>query len=79
VIGPGKDDPTLLEVLPVHVPGAHKPVIEFTVKPRGDWMFLRILDPARALDPLGSAPFEDSRYGGAVAYASPWFFRDHRA
>ena len=76
VIGPGKDDPTLLDVFPIRVPGDGKPVIDFTAKPRGDWMFLRICDPSRKNDPLGHAPFEDSRYGGAVAYASPWFFRD---
>jgi len=40
----------------------------------GDWLFLRITDPARKCDPLGKAPFEDSTYGGAAAYASPWFF-----
>jgi hypothetical protein len=76
VIGPGKDDPRLLDVFPIHVPGDDKPVISFHVKPNGDWLFLRICDPARKNDPLGHAPFEDSTYGGAVAYASPWFFRD---
>ncbi len=75
VIGPGKDDPTLLDVFPIRVPGADRPVISFTVQPRGDWVFLRICDPARSNDPLGRAPFEDSTYGGAVAYASPWFLR----
>ena len=75
VIGPGKDDPTLLDVLPIHVPRADQPVISFTVKPKGEWMFLRILDPARKCDPLGKAPFEDATYGGACAYASPWFFK----
>jgi hypothetical protein len=76
VIGPGKDDPTLLETFPIRVPGEDKPVIEFTIKPHRSWVFLRICDPARKNDPLGVAPFEDARYGGAVAYASPWFFRD---
>jgi len=73
VIGPGPNDPTLLEVFPIHVPKPHQPAIEFTVKPKGAWMFLRITDPARPCDPLGVAPFEDARYGGACAYASPWF------
>lgn len=76
VIGPGKDDPTLLDVFSVRVPGRGDPVISFTAKPKGAWMFLRILDPARKCDPLGKAPFEDSTYGGACAYASPWFFTD---
>jgi hypothetical protein len=74
VIGPGKNDPTLLDVFPVRVPGPDEPIIAFDVKPRGDWMFLRITDPKRSCDPLGHKPFEDSTYGGAVAYASPWFF-----
>jgi hypothetical protein len=73
VIGPGKDDPTLLDVFPIRVPGNDRPVISFDAKPNGDWLFLRITDPARACDPLGHAPFEDSTYGGACAYVSPWF------
>jgi hypothetical protein len=75
VIGPGKHDPTLLDVFPIHVPRPDQPVISFDVKPKGDWMFLRITDPKRKCDPLGVKPFEDSTYGGAVAYASPWFLR----
>ena len=74
VIGPGNDDPTLLDAFPITVPKAHEPLISFTAKPNGAWLFLRITDPARACDPLGKAPFEDSTYGGACAYASPWFF-----
>jgi hypothetical protein len=74
VIGPGKNDPTLLDAFPVRVPGANKPVISFDVKPRGKWLFLRIMDPHRKPDPLGHKPFEDSTYGGASAYVSPWFF-----
>jgi hypothetical protein len=74
VIGPGKDDPTLLDAFAIRVPSRHQPVVSFTAKPRGDWMFLRITDPSRKCDPLGKAPFEDATYGGACAYASPWFF-----
>jgi hypothetical protein len=74
VIGPGPSDPTLLDVVPITVPRPHQPVISFTATPNGAWMFLRITDPARPCDPLGQAPFEDATYGGACAYASPWFF-----
>ncbi len=74
VIGPGAGDPTLLESVPVTVPGPDQPVISFTVTPSGPWLFLRITDPDRPCDPLGRAPFEDATYGGACAYASPWFF-----
>ena len=75
VIGPGKNDPTLLDVFPIQVPAKNQPVVSFTANPNGEWMFLRITDPARATDPLGTTPFEDATYGGACAYASPWFFR----
>lgn len=74
VVGPGREDPTLLDVFPIHVPHPDRPVITFDVRPKGAWMFLRITDPTRACDPLGKAPFEDATYGGACAYASPWFF-----
>jgi hypothetical protein len=73
VIGPGKNDPTLLDVFPIRVRSPHQPVITFDIKPRGKWVFLRIMDPKRKPDPLGRAPFEDSKYGGASAYVSPWF------
>jgi hypothetical protein len=74
IVGPGRDDPTLLDVVPIRVPRHDEPVVSFTVKPKGAWLFLRITDPARKCDPLGKAPFEDATYGGASAYASPWFF-----
>jgi hypothetical protein len=76
VVGPGRDDPVLLDVVPIRVPGPDDPVVSFTTKASGAWMFLRITDPARGCDPLGHAPFEDATYGGAAAYTSPWFF-DH--
>ena len=63
---------------PIRVPSRHQPVVSFTVKPKGGWMFLRITDPGRPCDPLGKAPFEDATYGGAIAYASPWFFPEPR-
>ena len=75
VVGPGRTDPTLLDVVPIRVPRADQPVITFSTVPNGSWLFLRITDPARPCDPLGQAPFEDATYGGACAYASPWFLR----
>ena len=73
VVGPGaeKAGPTLLDVIPIKVPSAHQPVVSFDVKPRGPWLFLRIIDPARKNHPLAKAPFNS---GGAFAYVSPWFF-----
>ena len=76
VIGSGPKGPTLLGVMPISVPRPGEPVLSFTIKATGPWMFLRITDPARPCDPLGTAPFEDVTYGGACAYASPWFFID---
>ena len=74
IVGPGKSDPTLLGVKEVAVPAPTDSPLSFTVQPTGSWLFLRITDPARPLDPLGIKPFEDIRYGGASAYVSPWFF-----
>ena len=74
VIGPGKNDPTLVDVHQITVPSPSDPPVSFTVHPNGTWLFLRITDPARPLDPLGVAPFERAAYGGACAYVSPWFF-----
>jgi len=72
VIGPGADGPALLDARSVVVPAADAPPLSFTVAPDGAWLFLRLIDPARAPHPLARAPFD--QHGGAVAYASPWFF-----
>ncbi|MHB8511797.1 MAG: CehA/McbA family metallohydrolase domain-containing protein [Actinomycetota bacterium] len=75
VIGSGANDPTLVNVLPITVPGPTDPPVTFTLdQPSGPWLFLRITDPDRATDPLGVAPFETPQSGGAIAYASPWYF-----
>jgi hypothetical protein len=75
VVGPGSNAPTLIAAVPVVVPSPDQPPITFVVNVNQadtKWLFLRIIDPARAKHPLGKAPFE--QYGGAAAYASPWFF-----
>ena len=73
VVGPGneKDGPALLDVIPITVPSANQPVVSFDVRPRGLWLFLRLIDPERKNHPLAKAPFKN---GGAFAYVSPWFF-----
>ena len=71
VVGPGKNGPALLDVIPLRVPAAHAPPLTFTVRPHGPWLFLRFIDPQRKNHPLARAPFN---HGGAFAYASPWFF-----
>jgi len=70
VVGPGGDDPWLLDVIPITVPSDVQPPVTFTAQPNGGWMFLRIIDPDRPSHPLARAPFDD---GGACGYASPWF------
>jgi len=75
VIRPGSVTPTLLESVPVVVPATGAPPISFVVnveRADGDWMFLRITDPARAAHPFASGPYV--AHGRALAYASPWFF-----
>ena len=74
IIGPGAKDPKLLDVKQIVVPSPTDPPLSFTATPNGSWLFMRITDPARALDPLGVAPFETALHGGACAYVSPWFF-----
>jgi hypothetical protein len=75
VVRPGETGPTLLDAVSIKVPPPNRPALTFTVNANradGDWMFLRIIDPERPEHPNASAPFE--QHGGAVAYASPWFF-----
>lgn len=76
VIRPGTGTPTLALVLEnVAVPDPSQLPITFDVDvdaADGDWMFLRITDPARPPHELSSEPY--TSHGGALAYASPWFF-----
>jgi hypothetical protein len=75
VIRPGSEVPTLAGVLDVAVPGPSDAPISFDVEAGiddGDWMFLRITDPSRPPHELATEPFRS--HGGALAYASPWFF-----
>lgn len=75
IVRPGVSGPTLLGVVPITVSAPDQPTVSFSVnvdRNDGDWMFLRIIDPDRPRHPLARAPFE--QHGGAVAYASPWFF-----
>jgi len=71
VVGPGGNEPTLLDLQQITVPADDQPPVSFTVQPKGGWLFLRIVDPERPNHALAKAPFNN---GGAFAYASPWFF-----
>ena len=71
VVGPGEDEPNLIDLIDIKVPSDNQPPVKFKVQPRGSWMFLRLIDPDRPNHALAKAPFTN---GGAFAYASPWFF-----
>ena len=77
IIRPGDTIPTLAGVLEnVAVPAADGEPITFTLDvdvADGGWMFLRITDPSAAPHALSVEPYRS--HGGALAYASPWFFR----
>lgn len=70
VVRPGADGParatfrsfTLGTPVQIEVPVA---------RDEGDWLFVRICDPARPQPENASGSFAD--HGGAYAYASPWF------
>jgi hypothetical protein len=76
VIRPGDAVPTLAGVLEnVAVPAPDAAPISFAIdveRADGDWMFLRITDPSRPPHELAIEPYRS--HGGALAYASPWFF-----
>ena len=68
--------PAVVDSVDVTVPGPDHPtgIIEFTtdIDPAdGDWVFLRISDPAEAAD--GRATGDWTGFGNALAYASPFF------
>ncbi len=80
VLRPGPDMPVVLDAVPVTVPTEDEEgddPISFTVsidRADGDWVFLRICDPERAVDGRAQGTYAAS--GGAVAYTSPWFLTD---
>ena len=76
VLMSGSYMPTVVDSVDVTVPAPDHPtgIIEFTtdIDPaNGDWIFLRISDPAEAPD--GRATGEWTGFGNALAYASPFF------
>ncbi len=70
-IRPGDDGPTLAGSFPVTV-GAPFALEVSAARADGDWVFLRITDPARDPHPAATGEYVD--HGGVVAYTSPWFF-----
>jgi hypothetical protein len=68
------DVPAVVHAEEVVVPTDREPVLRIRVPVSGDdggWLLLRVTDPDAPVDPRAPAPFDG--FGGAVAYASPWF------
>jgi len=73
VIKPGESAATLADSHVVTVPAPESGPLELETDVSGDrWMFLRITDPQRSPDANATGAHIEN--GGAVAYASPWFF-----
>lgn len=74
VLRPGEEVPTVAHVEDVRVPSDDEPVISFQVPldaSGGDWVVLRIADPASRNDQQG--PSGHPANLGAVAYTSPFW------
>lgn len=70
VVRPGATAAALAHVEPI-VAGTPKTFTVNVDRAAGDWLFLRIADASRDEHPLATPPW--TSYGGALAYASPWF------
>jgi hypothetical protein len=71
VVGPGQNEPSLIDLIDIKVPSDNQPPVKFKVPAQGPWLFLRLIDPDRPNHALAKPPFNN---GGAFAYASPWYF-----
>jgi hypothetical protein len=74
VLRPGERLPTLAAVLDVTLPGPEEPVaaLEADLDPAdGDWVVLRVSDPAGPADPRATGDW--ARLGRSIAYASPFW------
>ena len=73
LLRPGGALPDVACALEVRVPGPGEPVVAFDAElGGGSWAILRVTDPEAPADPR--APERFAAFGGAVAYASPWYF-----
>jgi hypothetical protein len=74
VLRPGGRLPTLAATLEVALPSPGEPVasVELDLDPAdGDWVVLRVTDPADPADPRATGDW--ARLGRAIAYASPFW------
>jgi hypothetical protein len=74
LLRPGGRLPTIAASLGVALPTPDQPVVEFTRTldvGEGTWAVLRVSDPDVPADPRAPAAYRG--FGGAVAYASPFF------
>ncbi len=76
VAAPGSDEPRLIYAKQIQLRSPLERPVEFTLDlNRGEapWIVLRITDPTQPLDE-GATGRTWTRHGGAVAYASPFYF-----
>ena len=76
VLTTGTPMPTVVAQREFRVPSATAPLPQITVNhdiADGEWLLVRICDPARRRDPRAKGDYAAA--GGAVAYASPFFLR----
>jgi hypothetical protein len=76
VLRPGRRLPTLAAAVDVHLPGPDDPVIAFEVdldQDEGDWLVLRVSDPAQPCDPRATAGY--APLGRGIAYTSPFWLQ----
>jgi hypothetical protein len=74
VLRPGERLPTLAATMEVALPGPDEPVasLELDLDPGdGDWMVLRVTDPAEPADPRATGEWAPG--GRAIAYTSPFW------
>jgi hypothetical protein len=69
-LGPGTPLPTVVDVVEICVPGGGRDVT-FDLPPIEAWLVLRVSDPELPADTR--APVSWGSFGGAIAYASPFF------
>ena len=76
VLQTGSPLPTVLREHDVEIPKARQKPVELTVlvdRDDGDWVVLRITDPAREADDRAPAGSAYAASGRAIAYASPFY------
>lgn len=72
MLRPGTNAPAVADVIDVEVGGVHTFTVPMNVAD-GNWMVLRVSDPAQANPSPGPAGHPCNDFG--VAYSSPWWLQ----